>query len=464
MTLLIHILFLQVGGGTAGTAMAARLSEISDWSVLLLEAGPDESYLSEVPVIFPTLQQSELDWKFKTEKSDKFCLAMNGGQCNWPRGKVLGGCSVLNAMLYVRGNKKDFDEWEELGNPGWSYRDVLPYFKKLEDMRIPELRDSPLHGKGGPITAEFYRYTSPLSEIYMEAAAEMNMLNPDNDLNGATQTGFSRSQGSLRNGLRCSGAKGYLRPARHRPNLHVSLHSMVEKILIDPRTKRAYGVLFTKDKKKHTVFASKEVILSAGAVQSPQILMLSGVGPRKELMKHKIRVIQDSPGVGENLQDHIAAGGGSYLIQSPIENSTLSIVMPKILDIDAIREFTFRERGPMYAMPACEIMAFINTKYQDPAEDRPDIQLFLASFADTSDGGIFGKKASGISDDYYAEVYEKFLYKDAFMILPLLMRPKSRGKILLKNKDPNTPPLIYPNYFDDPIDIKIMVKDLFLFP
>jgi glucose dehydrogenase (acceptor) len=447
-----------IGGGSAGAAIAARLSEIPEWHVLLLEAGPDETFLSDVPVVFPTLQQSDLDWKFKTESSDRFCLAMNNGQCNWPRGKVLGGSSVLNAMLYVRANTKDYDEWESLGNPGWSWSDVLPYFIKLEDMRIPHLRNSPLHGRKGPITVEYFRYTSPLSDLYLEAAAEMGMLNPGNDLNGATQTGFARSQGSIRDGLRCSTAKGYLRPASHRANLHVSLNSFVEKILIHSDTKRAYGVVFTKEDKKYAVFASKEVILSAGAIQSPQILMLSGVGPAKELTKHKIEVIQDSPGVGENLQDHIASGGGSYLIQSPIENATLSIVLPKLLNIEAIRDFTYHARGPAYAMPACEVMAFINTKYQDPSEDRPDIQLFLASFADTSDGGMFGKRASGISDDYYAEMFEKFVYKDAFMILPLLMRPKSRGKILLRDSNPRSQPLIYPNYFDDPIDMKVMVS------
>jgi glucose 1-dehydrogenase (FAD, quinone) len=335
---------------------------------------------------------------------------------------------------------------------------VIHYFKKLENMRIPHLVDHPLHGTTGPMTCEFYRYASPLSEIYLEAAAEMNMLNPNNDYNGETQTGFARSQGTIRDGLRCSTAKAYLRPVRHRDNLHVTLKSHVEKILINPKTKVAYGVLFSKENKKYAVFASKEVILSAGAVQSPQILMLSGVGPKAHLEEHEIEVIHDLPGVGENLQDHIASGGGSYLIQNPISNDSLSLIVPKLMQVDSIRNFAFNSRGPLYAMPACEIMAFINTKYQDPAEDRPDIQLFLASFADSSDGGMFGKRASGISDDYYAEVYEQIIFKDAFMILPLLMRPQSKGKILLKDKDPKTAPLIYPNYFAVEKDLQIMVS------
>ena len=233
--------------------------------------------------------------------------------------------------------------------------------------------------------------------------------------------------------------------------------SHVEKVLINPKTKEAYGVLFSKQDKKYAVFASKEVILSAGAIQSPQILMLSGVGPKEHLQEMGVEVIHDLPGVGRNLQDHIASGGGSYTITNPVSNESLSIIVPKVMQVNSIRNFAFNQRGPLYAMPACEIMAFINTKYQDPAEDRPDVQLFAASFADSSDGGLFGKRASGISDDYYAEVYEQILFKDAFMILPLLLRPKSRGRILLRDKNPQTPPLIFPNYFAHPRDLEIMV-------
>jgi glucose dehydrogenase (acceptor) len=306
--------------------------------------------------------------------------------------------------------------------------------------------------------SEHFRYVSPLAEFYLDAAAELNLLNAENDYNGASQTGFSRAQGSLKDGLRMSAAKAYLRPIRHRNNIHFSLKSHVEKILINPHTKEAYGVQFIKEDRRFVVFASKEVILSAGAIQTPQILMLSGVGPRSHLDEHRIDTIHDLPGVGENLQDHIASGGGSYLITNPVSNHSLSIVVPKVLQVDTIRQFSFDHRGPLYAMPACEIMGFVNTKYQNPKEDWPDVQFFLASFADSSDGGLFGKRASGISDNYYAEVYERILFKDAVMILPLLMRPKSRGKILLRDTNPLSHPLIYPNYFHHPQDIKIMVR------
>lgn len=343
-------------------------------------------------------------------------------------------------------------------NEGWGYKDVIHYFKKLENIRIPHLVNHPLHGTTGPMTCEFFKYVSPLSDVFLEAAAEMNYLSPYNDYNGESQTGFSRAQGTIRDGLRCSTAKAYLRPVRHRDNLHITLRSHVEKILINPQTKVAYGVTFKKENKKYAVFASKEVILSAGAIQSPQLLMLSGIGPMEHLKEHNIEVIHHAPGVGENLQDHIASGGGNYLITNPISNESLSIIVPKVMQVDSIREFAFEHRGPMYAMPACEIMAFINTKFQDPKEDWPDVQFFMASFADSSDGGMFGKRASGVSDDYYAEVYEKIIFKDAFMILPLLMRPQSRGRILLKDTNPASHPLIYPNYFSHPRDLEIMVR------
>lgn len=294
--------FIIIGGGSSGATIATRLSEIEQWNVLLLEAGPDESFLSEVPMIFPTLQQSKFDWKFKTKKSDRYCLAMNDGQCNWPRGKVLGGSSVLNAMLYIRGNKRDYDHWESLGNPGWSWKHVIHYFKKLENMRDPEFIHSDMHGTNGPLSVERFKFNSPLVKVFLEAASEMRYLNPYNEMNGKQQTGFSKPHGTIRDGLRCSTAKAYLRPAAHRKNLHVALNAFVEKILIDKTTKRAFGCIFKKDNQKYVVFASKEVILSSGAIQSPQLLKLSGVGPQDELLKHNIDVIFHSPGVGENLQ------------------------------------------------------------------------------------------------------------------------------------------------------------------
>lgn len=449
--------FIIVGGGSAGAVLAARLSEIPSWSVLLLEAGPDETVMSDVPQLFPSLQRSELDWQFRTEATGEFCLMQDNGRCNWPRGKVLGGSSTINAMLYVRGNAKDYDQWEALGNPGWSYKDVLPYFKKSEDM-VEAGYDDYYHGRGGPLTVEYFRTVSPLLDVFLEAAKEMGMLNPTGDYNGPTQWGVARSQGTIRDGLRCSTAKAYLRPADHRPNLHISLRSFVERIIIDPETNVAKGVEYVKDKRRRSVYATREVILSAGAIQSPQILMLSGIGPEEVLYQNYIDPIYVLPGVGSNLQDHVAMGGGTYLIKNPVGEETLSFIVPKLINPETIREFVEYDTGALFAMPACEAMAFINTKYQDPAEDFPDVQLFLGAYSDGSDGGMYSKRANGMSHDHYANVYEPIIYEDAFMVTPLLMRPRSKGQILLKSSNPYDYPIIYANYFQDPYDLDVLVS------
>lgn len=360
-------------------------------------------------------------------------------------------------MMYVRGNRHDYDRWASLGNIGWNYDAVLPYFKKSEDMRDPVLSKSSYHGTNGYLTVEPFHAISPLADITFAAASEVGLVNEDNDVNGRTQTGFTQTQGTIRDGLRCSTNKAFLRPAHKRPNLHISLNSFVEKVLIDPLTKQAYGVLFIRDGREIEVHASRETILCAGAIQSPQLLMLSGVGPAQHLDEVNIDVVQDSPGVGENLQDHVAMSGAIYLVQNPFSVDTMSFIVPKITSVESIREFVFKEDGPLYAMGAAEVMAYISSKYQDPSVDWPDLQIFFASYSDVADGGIFSRRGSGVTYEYYAEVYEKSIYKDAIMIIPLLMRPESRGRILLRSADPYEYPIIHANYFDVPIDIDVLV-------
>lgn len=205
------------------------MSENSSWNVLLIEAGADETVFSDIPLMMPTLQKTSMDWQFQTEPSENYCKSMNKGRCNWPRGKVLGGSSVLNAMLYVRGNRRDYDRWAQLGNSGWSYQEVLPYFIKSEDCRIDELRNSPYRGKGGPIKVERMKFVSPITHHLMHAAKEMGLQVVD--FNGEQQSGVDYAQATLDNGLRCSSAKAYLRKiSRERKNLDISLRTHVTKV------------------------------------------------------------------------------------------------------------------------------------------------------------------------------------------------------------------------------------------
>lgn len=448
--------FIIVGAGSAGAVLANRLSENHNWKVLLLEAGQDENVLSEVPALFPVLQTSSIDWQFLTEPSDGYCLSMVERKCRWPRGKVLGGSSVLNAMLYIRGNKRDYDTWECMGNVGWGYDSVLPYFKKSEDIRIPEHQNDPYHATGGSLTIEYFAFEQPITRKILEAGEQLGYR--IRDANGELQTGFTRSQATVRDGLRCSTAKAFLRPTSKRKNLHTSVHSLVEKILIDEQN-TAYGVKFKKNGQERIVKATKEVILSAGSVQSPQLLMLSGIGDAEHLKEVGIHPIVNLPGVGKNLQDHIAMGGHSFLFDNPYDNGTdYSFNLHAVTSIGAFIDFTINKKGPLYSMMEAEAMAFVNTKYQDPKEDYPDIQLFIAPTADNMDGGLFGKRANGLDDVTYADLYEEILYDSSFSIVPLLLRPKSRGYLKLRDANPYSPPLIYPNYYTDPDDIKIMVS------
>lgn len=325
-------------------------------------------------------------------------------------------------------------------------------------MRIEELRDDYYHGKDGYLTIENFRYHSPLAEWFLQAGQDIGY--EVRDINGANQTGFTLSHGTLRDGLRCSTAKAFIRSVHDRPNLHVSLHSTVEKVLIHEDTNQAYGVVFNKHGKKKTIYADREIILSAGALQSPQLLMLSGIGPTDHLEKVGIKTIYDSPGVGFNMQDHVAMGGVTYLYDPPEEYSEegCSFVLPKIFNTKTVNRFTRGHEGPIYWLPECEVMGFINTKYQNYSDDWPDIQFFFAAYADNTDGGLFGRRVAGIKDEVYTAVYEEILYKEAFNVMPLLLRPRSRGRIMLKDKNPNSKLLIYPNYYSDPYDLAVMVS------
>ncbi|XP_060815120.1 glucose dehydrogenase [FAD, quinone]-like [Bombus pascuorum] len=451
--------FIIIGGGTAGSVLANRLSENENWTVLLLEAGVDENDLSEIPILFPILQLTSMDWQFKTEPSNNYCKAMKANVCNWPRGKVLGGSSVLNAMIYVRGNKKDYDDWQKMGNPGWDYESVLPYFKKSEDMKIKEYQDSPYHRTGGYMTIGYFNYRSSVTDYLIQAGTEMGY--DVVDVNGPTQTGFSFSHVTVRDGLRCSTAKAFLRTASKRKNLHIGIRSMVEKILVNENGKTAYGVQFQVGSRRRTVKTSREVILSAGAIQSPQLLMLSGIGPRDHLEQLDIPVVHETPGVGRNLQDHVAIGGLNYLVTKPANITdpvSFSFNLMRSVNARALSSFVRERTGPLYTTNVAEGIAFINTKYANKSEDYPDIQLFISSTSDNTDGGLFSKRDCNLMDDFYAHLFENILYQDSYTIMPLLLRPRSRGYIKLRSKDVNQQPIIVPNYFDDPHDLDVLAE------
>lgn len=440
--------FIVVGGGSAGAVVASRLSEIPNWKVLLLEAGPDENEISDVPSLAAYLQLSPLDWAYKIQPTGRACLGMKNGRCNWPRGKVLGGSSVLNYMIYVRGNKNDYDHWESLGNPGWGYDNVLKYFIKSEDNRNPYLAKTPYHGTGGYLTVQESPWRTPLVVAFTQAGLELGY--PIRDINGADQRGFMIAQGTIRRGSRCSTAKGFLRPVRNRKNLHIALNAHVTRILINPSNMRAYGVEFVRNGRKQVVMARKEVVMSAGAINTPQILMLSGIGPKEELSKFRIPILKDLP-VGNNLQDHVGMGGLTFHVNKPV-----SIVQNRFQAFPMTMEYVMKEKGPMTTLGGVEGLAFINTPLGN--KSWPDIQFHMAPASINSDGGVKVRHVLGITNELYNTVYRPIANKDVYTIIPLLLRPRSKGWVRLRSRSPFDAPLIDANYFADPFDVQTLVE------
>lgn len=385
----------------------------------------------------------------------------------------MGGSSVLNYMLYVRGNRRDYDSWEQMGNYGWGYDDVLSYFIKSEDNRNPYLAESPYHGVGGYLTIQEAPYRTPLAIAFIEGGIELGTstntfllkshldqtkllfksLGYENrDGNGAYQTGFMIAQATIRRGSRCSTSKAFLRPVRMRPNLHISMNSHVLQILINPVTHQAYGVKFERKGKIYIVHATKEVVVSAGSVNTPQLLMLSGIGPAEHLKQLGIPVIVDLR-VGDNLQDHIAAGGMAFTVEKPV-----SMVQSRFENLASILRYAMNEEGPFTVPGGVEGLAWVNTKYANYSDDWPDIEFHFVSGTPAADGGAQIRHVHGLTDFVWENYYGPIAFHDTWSVIPMLLRPRSVGYIRLRSADPYDKPLIFPNYLVDDYDVRVLVE------
>ncbi|XP_017487757.1 PREDICTED: glucose dehydrogenase [FAD, quinone]-like [Rhagoletis zephyria] len=443
--------FVIIGGGSAGAVLANRLSEDPHVHVLLLEAGGTENMISDIPLSYLNLQQTPMDWAYKTEPQKASCFGHKNRQSRWPRGKVLGGSSVLNVMLYVRGNRADYDDWERNGAYGWGWKNVFPYFLKAEDQTAPEYLRSGFHARGGPLTVSKQSYLTLVGQAFPKTAAYLGY--PVLDINGPVQTGFTIPQGTTRDGSRCSTSKAYLKPARHRPNLHIVTFAHVTRIIFDER-KRAAGVQFDRFSMSYLVYVRREVILSAGSIGSPQLLMLSGIGPRKHLREIGVPCISDLP-VGENLQDHIYSGGLHFAIDHPTTYSS-----ERTFNAANVALYLTTGTGPLTSLGAVEGLAFVNTKFANITEDRPDFEIHLSSATITSKHGEWLRKYTNVNDRVYSKVYAPFEDTDSFSMNPVMLRPKSRGFIRLRSANPHEHPIIDPRYFTHPEDIHAMVEGM----
>ena len=416
--------YIVIGGGSSGAVVAGRLTEDPATSVCVLEAGGGgNSLVVNIPAATVAMVPTRLNnWAFETVPQK----GLNGRRGYQPRGKGLGGSSAINAMIYVRGHREDYDRWESLGNPGWGYEDVLPYFIRSEhNTRL----GAPWHGQDGPFWVSDSFSDNPIHSNFIAAAHEAGFPVSD-DFNGAEQEGLGLYQVTQRNGERWSAARGYLRPYMgKRPNLTVETRAMASRILFDG--KRAVGVEFERGGQRHVVHARREVILSAGALQSPQILMLSGVGPADQLRSHGLQVIHDSPGVGENLQDH-----------------------PDFV-------FAFKTRGydafGISAIGSAKMAAHI-VRY---ARNRHGM---LAS--NVAEGGGFLKTRNDLSSPDIQLHFVLGIVQDHARKLPLghgischvcVLRPKSVGTVKLASSNFRDIPLIDPAFLEDPEDLETLV-------
>lgn len=427
--------YIIIGAGSAGCVLANRLSENSANKVLLIEAGgPDSKMEINIPGAYSKLNNTEVDWSFWTEP----CEAVDNRKLFIPRGKVLGGCSATNAMAYVRGNKKDYDDWAAQGNEGWDYMSVLPYFKKSENNQN---FDNEFHGTDGPLFVSHASSHTPVAAAFVEACGQKGIA-PNEDYNGAEQLGASLIQFTIKNNQRHSTANAFLKPILKRKNLIVLTHTYVKRILFESGI--AVGVE-VKNKNGQTEIhnCNKEVIVSAGAIQSPQILLLSGIGDTNELSKHGIITVKHLPGVGKNLQDHVWSGA-SALANVPTGNELLK---PFKMAMAGLQHILFK-KGPLSNSPL-EANAFLKLEEDGSFGDgQPNIQFHFVPLT--------------IKPDYSTDIYNIDTYPtySGFSIMSIVLHPKSRGQVKLKSSNPAEPPSIHLNPLSDSADRDILVKGL----
>ena len=418
--------YIIVGAGSAGCVLANRLTTNGRHRVLLLEAGPsDRRFWVQVPIGYgKTFYNPAVNWMYQTEP-----IPGLGGRINYfPRGKVLGGSSSINAMVYSRGQAGDFDDWAAMGNPGWGWADVLPLYKRMEDH---ELGAGPFHGAGGPLHVTMINgAVHPLTRRYLKAGQEAGLtFNPD--LNGETIEGVGLYQINTQGGFRMSAARAYLWPARNRPNLRVETEALATRILFEGR--RAIAISYEQRGQKHEARAGREIILAGGSINSPQLLQLSGIGPQDVLRSCGVDVLHDSPAVGRNLQDHLCFDH-VYRSKLPSLNNEL---YPWWGKLRAGLRYVLARTGPL-SLSLNQGGGFFRAR---PDSERPDIQLYFSPL--TYEKSVPGVRALTRTDPF-----------PGFIVSASPCRPTSRGHLEIRSADPHEAPAIHPNYLSTNHDVE----------
>jgi choline dehydrogenase len=415
--------YIVVGAGSAGAVVAARLAEAGA-DVTLVEAGAQAHQVAvKIPALYMSLMDSELDWGYRTVPQ----LELNNRRIFLTRGRGLGGTSLMNAMVYMRGNRGDYDHWRDLGNPGWSYDHVLPLFKRSENnQRLGE----PFHGTSGGLIVSDQPNRNPMTETFLDACAQ-NQMRRNEDVNGAGQDGYGYFQMTADAKGRCHTDRAFLEPVKHLPNLRIVTHALVTRVIVEKG--RATGIDYVSGSSGCRLMAAKEIILCGGALNSPHLLMLSGVGPAAHLAAFGIRVEADLPGVGQNLQDHLMVGYRSQ-VEKP-----LSLYGMTAAEAEAATSQFLADGGGPFASNFSEAGAFLRC---DSAEAYPDVQVHF-------DADFGPDRFDGSQSD-----------RHGFCMWSNVSRPKSRGEITLRSADPLDKPAVDPRYLSDPRDLDLAVDAL----
>ncbi|XP_075984059.1 glucose dehydrogenase [FAD, quinone]-like [Anticarsia gemmatalis] len=452
--------YVIVGAGSAGSVLARRLSEDKNATVLLLEAGKPEMLLTDVPALAPYFQATEYTWQYYMEYQPGVCTGMLNGRCFWPRGKAVGGTSVVNYMIYTRGRPQDWDRIAAAGNYGWSYNEVLQYYMKSERASsMGGIEKLPYRNRDGEMSVEFVPRKTKLIKAFLEAGRTLG--HPTTDYNSPYELGFGYVQTTTSYGRRVSAAKAFLHKQKKKRNLHILPESTATKVLIDPQTMTAYGVEYVRNKVKHTVRARREVILSAGPIASPQLLMLSGIGPRENLQSVGIPVLKDMP-VGQTLYDHICFPGAIF----ELNTTGVSFSERTALNLRQAVAWFRNGESDMSTPGGVEGIGYIKTPVSDDPENVPDIELIDIGGSITADGGPGGSRAvrrgMRITDETFNSAFGEIdrLGKDTWSAFPMLLHPKSFGRLELKDSNPFSHPRMYGNYLTHPKDVATFVASI----
>ncbi|XP_012217935.1 glucose dehydrogenase [FAD, quinone]-like isoform X2 [Linepithema humile] len=435
--------FIIVGAGVAGPIIAKRLSDNSWRKVLLIEAGPEEPTMTAIPGLAFNAISTSLDWNLKTEPTSPHptaCLETDG-VCTWPRGKMVAGTGGLHGMMYVRGHPEIYNRWSRAGNSGWSYNEVRHYFERVENPVDPMILSDTHRSlkEGGPINIQYYPHKPEFADVLLTAAGELGYKT--SRLKEYNQTGFMIAPMTTENGMRLTTSRAYLRPVHERKNLRVLTNAQVTKILISPWEQKAHGVeLIDKNGNKRVVKCDKEVILTAGAIGSPHILMNSGIGPEKDLVKLGIRVYKNLP-VGKNLHNHVSVAVPMSIKDIPYETITM----------DAVNEYLRSKSGPLASTGVTQVTAFLESSYA--LNGMPDIQVFFDGFSSTCPKtGLLNECPNGRIGDCPD--------RRKIVARPTVVYTESRGDIKLRSNNPLDLPLIYPNYFTNEKDMFILLEGI----